>query len=207
VDALLMCGGRGTRLDAAVEKPLYEIGGRPMLDRVLDALVDSRIETVYAVGSLHAPRTRERLERLGDDERFACRFIDAPGGGYVADLRYALERVDPPVLTVAADLPLLAGDAVDAVLDGYAGGSLTVCVPVALKRLLGASIGSAAERDGRAVAPTGVNIVSRGTDGTAEDTEPTETTEITETTYMTYDARFAVNVNRPSDARLAEDLL
>ena len=178
-----MCGGRGTRLDVDTEKPLYDIDGRPMVDRVRDALVASRIERVYPVVSPHTPRTRDHLDG---------RIIAAPGEGYVADLQYAIERIDPPVLTVAADLPLLAGDAIDAVLDRHTSGSLTVRVPAALKQLLGVSIDTTMDFDGQEVAPTGVNVVS---DGDAEDV------------FTTHDARFAVNVNRLADAAVAEELL
>ena len=178
-----MCGGRGTRLDTAVEKPLYEVNGRTMVDRVCDALAESRVETIHPVVSPHTPRTRDHL-----DDRDG-RVIDAPGEGYVADLGHALERVDVPVLTVAADLPLLAGDAIDAVLSRDVEGSLAMCVPAALKRVMGVSIGTTDEA-GRA--PTGVNVVADGG---------------TETTVTTYDVRFAVNVNRLADARVAEELL
>jgi adenosylcobinamide-phosphate guanylyltransferase len=71
---------------------------------------------------------------------------------------------------------------------------VTVCVPAALKRALGASLDTAfeRERDGRELAPTGINVVAE-TDS--------------ETMHETYDARFAVNVNRTSDTDLAEKLL
>ncbi|WP_394348666.1 NTP transferase domain-containing protein [Halovivax sp.] len=45
MDTLVMCGGRGTRLDAEVEKPLFEVGDRPMIDRVLDALSADEVGT------------------------------------------------------------------------------------------------------------------------------------------------------------------
>lgn len=185
-----MCGGRGTRLDTETEKPLYEIGGRPMIDRVHDALVASRVESVHAVGAPHAPQTREHCERsLLENEGS---FIEAPGEGYVADLQYALERIDAPVLTVASDLPLLAGDAVDAVLSEFSGVSLSVHVPAVLKRQLGTSLDTTRTVDGQELAPTGVNVVAEG--------EP-------EVTMVTYDARLAVNVNRLSDVPIAEGLL
>jgi adenosylcobinamide-phosphate guanylyltransferase len=183
MDALVMCGGRGTRLGTDTEKPLYRIGGRPMIDHVHDALAASRIETARYVVSPHTPRTRDHL--AGD-------VIDAPGDGYVADLQYALERTDLPVLTVATDLPLLAGDAIDTVLERHGRGSLTVSVPVALKRLLGVSVETTMEADNEAVAPSGVNVVSK-TD--------------TDDTVVAYDVRFAVNVNRRSDGAVAEQLL
>jgi len=173
-----MCGGRGTRLDSDAEKPLFEVAGRSMVDRVRDALADSRVDTVHAVVSPHAPGTHDHLD--GD-----IPLIETPGEGYVADLGVALDAVETPVLTVAADLPLLDGDAVDAVLDA-AEGSTSVRVPAVLKDALGASTDSDA-----AWVPTGVNIVGDDEDAV----------------FRTWDARLAVNVNRRSDAALAERLL
>jgi adenosylcobinamide-phosphate guanylyltransferase len=180
-----MCGGRGSRLDVPVEKPLLEVGGRPMVERVLTALEGSAVERVHAVTSPNAPATRAHL-----DDRPVNR-IETPGGGYVDDLGRALARVDGPALTVAADLPLLEADAVDAVLDARDGGSLTACVPAALKRRLGVSADRTVERAGRELAPCGINVVSdRGTDST----------------HVSHDVRVAVNVNRRADARVAEVL-
>jgi adenosylcobinamide-phosphate guanylyltransferase len=186
-----MCGGRGTRLDAAVEKPLFEVAGEPMVARVADALAESRVETTRAVVSPHAPETRRFAENCDDLVP-----VETPGEGYVADLQVALEAVEPPVLTVAADLPLLAGDAVDSVLDAHretgTEASLTVCVPAARKRALGVSAETTFEKGGRELAPAGVNVVAESDH---------------EATYETHDAQFAVNVNRRSDAELAEELL
>ena len=41
--ALLLCGGRGTRLGGEREKPLVSVGDRPMVGRVLEALDAARI--------------------------------------------------------------------------------------------------------------------------------------------------------------------
>jgi len=57
VDALVMCGGLGSRLDGDVEKPLVEVGGARMVDRVVAALVGSPVDDVYAVTSPNAPAT------------------------------------------------------------------------------------------------------------------------------------------------------
>ena len=174
-----MCGGRGTRLDRG-EKPLFEVGGEPMVDRVLAALGGSRVDRVHAVTSPHVPETTAHL-----DGRVPC--IEAAGEGYVADLTDALKTVDPPVLTVVADLPLLSAEVVDRTLSAHDGGSLTVCVLTALKEALGVSADSTQERDGRRLSPTGLNVV--GGD---------------EQLRVSHDARLAVNVNRPADADVAE---
>ncbi|WP_251344368.1 NTP transferase domain-containing protein [Haloplanus halophilus] len=179
-----MCGGAGTRLGGEVEKPLVEVDGTPMVDRVRAALAASRVGAVHLAVSPQAPATRERLRTAG------ATVVETPGDGYVADLTAALDRVGRPALTVAADLPLLTGGVVNRVLDAAEDGSLAVAVPVDLKRRLGVSVDATFERDGRALAPAGVNVVA----GTDDDIRVAD------------DRRLAVNVNRPSDLWVAEAL-
>ncbi|SDX58538.1 GTP:adenosylcobinamide-phosphate guanylyltransferase [Halobellus clavatus] len=206
-----MCGGRGTRLrevdgtnDADAippdrEKPLVEICGRSMLARVVDALRASGLDgTIHAVVSPQTPATADRAADL------SVSVVETPGAGYVSDLGAALASVGRPALTVPADLPLLAPEHVDdarsraRVADGRSDAStdaetvtsLTVCVPAVLKQRLGASVGTTFESAGRAVAPTGLNVAAGDDD----------------TVALTYDARLAVNVNRPGDVALAEVL-
>ncbi|WP_206425083.1 NTP transferase domain-containing protein [Halosimplex salinum] len=179
-----MCGGKGTRLDWDGEKPLFPVDGEPMVDRVVAALEASRVERVYAVVSPHAPETAAHVD---------CPTIETAGEGYVADLGAALddERISEPVLTVAADLPLLDAKVVDDVLDAYEGGSLTVATPTFLKSALGVSVDTSFVHEGEELAPTGVNVVGEGPDET----------------IVRDESRLAVNVNRREDAEVAERLL
>lgn len=183
MDALLICGGPGRRLGEG-EKPLFPVAGRPMVDWVVDAVEESRIDSAYAVLSPHVPETSAHLDLPK---------IETPGAGYVADLQQALDddRIDPPVLTAAADLPLLSAGRVDWLLDRYRDGSTTVCVPVVLKRLLGVSVDPPWDGEAVEVVPAGLNVVSRAGP---------------ESTLTSWDARLAVNVNRPEDAAVAEAL-
>ncbi|GAA0546703.1 NTP transferase domain-containing protein [Halorubrum ejinorense] len=212
-----MCGGRGTRLDGDREKPLIPVAGRSMLDRVLDALAAAeRVETAYAAVSPHTPGTRERVVARESGEASESRgrpgettVVDTPGEGYVADLRAALNAgPTAPTLTVAADLPLLDGAAVDAVCDAHAAAdadALSVRVPAARKRELGASADAATRYEGsetgengartRVDLPAGINVVA-ALDGAGD-----------EAVRTARDARLAVNVNRPTDRRLAERIL
>lgn len=196
-----------------------------MVDRALDALAESRVETAHAVVSPHAPATREHLlERLQGGERPGLRVIDAPGDGYVADLQHAMERVGaesadetvdaapPPLLTVAADLPLVDAAAVNGVIDAAraagdddAPSSLTVCVPAARKRELGVSADAASEIDGREVVPAGINVVGGRSETERGDAEESDDGDAA--VHLTEDVRLAVNVNYPSDVRAAERLL
>ncbi|QLK27019.1 NTP transferase domain-containing protein [Natrinema zhouii] len=187
-----MCGGEGTRLESPHEKPLHPIEGTAMVDRVLAGLRESEIETIYAAVSPNAPATQAHLERAD-----AATTIETTGDGYVADLMALLERPElaPPILTVAADLPLLEGPVVDRILaaHGDSAASRTVCVPAALKRRLGVSIDARLEPADH-LAPTGVNVVGKTDDSTTM-------------TDVRYDPRLAVNVNRLEGARVAADRL
>lgn len=184
-----MCGGEGTRFGDDVEKPLFEVGGVPMVDRVCDALAASRVDDVYAAVSPNAPRTREHIA-----DRASLTTVETPGKGYVADLGSAIEATGgEPVLTVAADLPLLAAGPVDRTLDAAVSAdgtvrSLSVVVPVALKEQLGVSVDTEIE----GVAPTGLNVVGPETESE---------------THVSFDARLAVNANRPADAAVAAALV
>jgi adenosylcobinamide-phosphate guanylyltransferase len=163
-----------------------------MLDRVVRALRGSTVSTIHAVPSPRTPETRARARDLD------LAVVDAPGDGYVADLRHALDAVTPPVVTVVADLPHLRVAHVDRALASACGdgtddptASLTVCVPVSRKRSLGVSVDTSFRHGGRSVAPTGLNVVAPG---------GTENVSVVES------ERLAVNVNRPRDRVVAESL-
>jgi adenosylcobinamide-phosphate guanylyltransferase len=187
--ALVLCGGRGTRLRTATEKPLVPVCDEPMFDRVVRALRASRVSTVYAVSSPRTPETAARARELGVD------VVEAPGDGYVDDLGHALDIVGEPAVTAVSDLPHLAAAHVDRAVSlahqGEATASVTVCVPVARKQSLGASVDTDFEHEGRRVAPAGLNVVGDAA---------------TETMCIVDDERLAVNVNHPSDLAVAESL-
>lgn len=154
-----------------------------MVDCVIAALEKSSTEGVYAVTSPNAPATVAHLD---------VPTVKTAGEGYVADLQTALAdaRIDEPVLTVAADVPLIDAAVVDEVLDRWDDGSLTATVPVEAKRDLGVSVDTSFVHDGREVAPTGVNVVGGNPERVA----------------VIDDGRLAVNVNRDGDLAVARSL-
>ncbi|ESS04957.1 MAG: GTP:adenosylcobinamide-phosphate guanylyltransferase, partial [uncultured archaeon A07HR67] len=180
---------------------LVEVGGRPMVARVLRALAASQVDRVVAVASPDAPATRRALrEGLAADIDVQCTVLDGSGDGYVADLDVGLAAVDGPAVSVAADLPLLSGrdidDAITAAVDAdpaaadSAVDSVAVCVPAAVKRGLGVSVDAAFDHGDQTVAPSGVNVVGDGSDRAV----------------VRERASLAVNVNRPSDLAVARRL-
>lgn len=110
--ALLMAGGKGTRLGPAVEKPLLEFEGKPLAAHVIAAVAESEIENVVMVTSLCTPRTTRWARDSG------VWVLVAPGHGYIQDYQWAMKRLclQGPVLVISADLPLITHQLIDAII-------------------------------------------------------------------------------------------
>jgi len=156
----IMAGGRGTRMGGHVEKPLVEVRGVPMLDRVVEALRGAEaVRRVIVVASRHTPSTYARALRLGV-EAFMGR-----GAGYVEDLHMAVRwaGLKGPILVAPCDLPLIDSEVVDLVAQCYLRRSrspaMSVAVPHSLVELLGLRPSYVVEVSGLKVALSGVNVV------------------------------------------------
>ena len=63
--AIVMAGGRGTRLKVNVEKPLFKLHGKPLIKYVLDNISSSKlVEDVVIAVSSHTQETTKYLESL-----------------------------------------------------------------------------------------------------------------------------------------------
>ena len=153
MDAVVMCGGRGSRLSCRTEKPLVEVGGRPMLSNVVRACEAGEIDQVHAATSRHTPATRE----------WACDHqidvIDTPGAGYVEDLAVVMMQLEPPFLTVTADIPGVAPRHIERVLCSHRTSrqAVTAVTSAYVKRWLGCSV--APQYRAADFIPVGLNIV------------------------------------------------
>ncbi|MFK8847781.1 NTP transferase domain-containing protein [Streptomyces sp. Ac-502] len=100
---MVPAGGAARRL-GGVDKPAVSVGGRPLLDRVLDACADAA--TAVVVGP--ARRTARPVLHAREEP---------PGGGPLAALDAGLRHSTAPVvLVLSADLPFLTGVTVRALL-------------------------------------------------------------------------------------------
>lgn len=98
-DAVVLAGARSERLGGA-DKPMVDVGGAPMLERVLAGLLDAGHVTVVGPSrTLSAPLARA----------IAWCEEDPPGGGPVAALAAGLttDGTAPVVVVLAADLPFV----------------------------------------------------------------------------------------------------
>ncbi len=105
--AMVLAAGLGTRMRPitdTIPKPLVRIAGRPMIDYVLDALVEAGVETIVVNVHHHAEQmvahlaTRKDVEIRISDE--TAQLMNSGGG-----LAKGLKLLEPgPVLVMNADL-------------------------------------------------------------------------------------------------------
>ena len=108
---VIMAAGQGTRMKSKTPKVLHKVGGRTLLDRVIDAVQAAGCERIHVVVGAHSPEVRERVvARLGE----AAPVLQDPpqGTGHaVSCAKEALADFNGDVLVVNGDCPLLqAGD-------------------------------------------------------------------------------------------------
>lgn len=140
--AILMAGGKGTRLEVPCEKPLFKLRDKPLINFVIENLTASKLidEIVIAV-SPNTLETTEYLKELGGDYTI----LDTSGEDYLTDLSYILgyfekKSSEDTLLFINADLPFISTETIDYVLDYYFKSSkdaLSTLVPAEIFKELG----------------------------------------------------------------------
>jgi adenosylcobinamide-phosphate guanylyltransferase len=196
VAALVMAGGKGTRMALSEEKPLLRVGGKPIIEHVLAALKNAKkVDSIVVAVSDYTPKTARLMAK------FPVTVIKTPGKEYVSDMRYAVKRLKlRTVLAIAADLPLITSEVVDAVVESYeqcGKPALSVVVPMETKEQLGLGGEYAFEVENKRVVPAGINVI----DGRRVDEE-----ELDEEICLLDRKEVAVNINTLQELRIAEHL-
>ena len=194
VTAIVMAGGKGTRMGVKKEKPLIEVGGIPMIQHVINALLASkRISDIIILTSPNTPKTF----------KFACikgySVFQTPGNGYIEDLQYYISECfhhnpNKIILTITADLPLITSEIINQVLIEYAKShkpAMCIAVPVELFKKNGLKP-SIVLGD---VVPSGLNILR--SNNKQQDEEVLRLGKI----------ELAVNINSCEDIVVLEDVL
>ncbi|CAN7415046.1 bifunctional UDP-N-acetylglucosamine diphosphorylase/glucosamine-1-phosphate N-acetyltransferase GlmU [Phenylobacterium sp. LjRoot164] len=120
--AVIMAAGQGTRMKSPTPKVLHKVGGRTILDRVIDTVQASGCERIVVVVGNHSPGVRALVEaRLGPA---AVAVQDPPLGTAHAALaaREALADFDGDVLILNGDCPLLEAHHLEPLFDLRAAG-------------------------------------------------------------------------------------
>ncbi|MFE2183193.1 NTP transferase domain-containing protein [Streptomyces sp. NPDC059455] len=114
-DAVILAGGAARRL-GGVDKPALRVGGRALLDRVLDACRGAGRTVVVG-----PRRPTARPVRWAREE--------PPGGGPVAAVDAGIRQTTAPVvLVLSADLPFLTHETVETLLTGLQGAEGAVLI-------------------------------------------------------------------------------
>ena len=86
--AILMAGGKGTRLEVPCEKPLFKLCNKPLIKYVIDNLKESKlIDKIVIAVSHHTRETTQYLNSLDED----FQILDTSGDDYLTDLSYILD--------------------------------------------------------------------------------------------------------------------
>ena len=198
ITALVMAGGKGTRMCLAEEKPLIKVCGKPAIEYVIIALNNAKkIDSIVVATTKCTPKTAAIMSQ------FPVKVVETPGRDYVSDMGYAAQNLELGVfLAIAADLPLVTPQALDSIVEHYehcGKPALTVAVPLETKTRLGMSADYKFKMDDRDVVPTGINVI----DGSKRYGDEWLDQDI----YLLDLPELAVNVNTVQELNLAERLL
>lgn len=193
--AILMAGGRGTRLEVPQEKPLFKLHDKPLIKYVIDNLKPSRfIDEIIIAVSPNTQVTTEYLLSLEED----FQILDTSGDDYLTDLSYILEYFEKKskedvLLFINADLPFISTETIDYVIEYYLNSdkdALSVLVPVKIFDDLGLKYSY--EFNGNV--PSGLNVLR--SENIIQD----------ENQLVLDKVELAMNINTLFDSKVAEKL-
>ena len=199
VPALIMAGGRGSRMGLPTEKPMLPFLGKPLIDWVTSAvLVSQKISEFYVITSSNTPKTEQHCLNRG------WKTLHTNAKGYHDDLKQAVNKLNwmGPVLTMPSDVPAITGVILDRVVVEFEGCDkdfLAVFVPIEKRQQLGLSISSTDEYQGIWYAVSGINIIN-GTKILGEG--KTETAAI-----ISQENEVTLNINTTKDLEIAEQIM
>jgi adenosylcobinamide-phosphate guanylyltransferase len=160
VPALVMAGGKGSRMGLSSEKPLLPFLGKPLIDWVAEAILEAKkVSTFYVITSTNTPQTEQYCQKKG------WKILHTDAKGYHNDLKQAVSKANltGPILTMPSDVPAITGQELDKIIDSFevcGKDFLAVFVPIKARQDLGLSISSTDEYQGVWYAVSGVNIIN-----------------------------------------------
>ncbi len=199
VPALVMAGGKGSRMGLPTEKPLLPFLGKPLIDWVTDALIHAeKVSEFHIITSANTPETEKHCQSKG------WKTVHTDAKGYHDDLKQAIAKLGytGPVLTMPSDVPAITGPVLDRVISEFERCSkdfLAVFVPIKARQDLGLSISSTDEYNGVWYAVSGVNIIN-GAKILGEG-------KIETSAIITEETEVLLNVNTTKDLEIAKKLM
>ena len=160
MDALVMAGGKGSRLNRG-EKPLVRLFGRPLIEFVVSCLTDSLAVSEGRI--LVATTNNVPLTSRWARER-ELEVVETAGKGFVPDMVEAINQagVKEPILVIMADLPLVTPDLIDQIIEIYdqrPEPALSTHTPLHLHTRMGRRPDTLFNYQGQLIVPSGINIL------------------------------------------------
>lgn len=116
--AIVMAAGKGTRMNSELPKVLHQVGGRPMIEYVIDALRAADVNDIVVVVGFEAQQVRDTLAHHGD-----LRFVDQTeqlGTGHAVMMaREAIDAHDGSVIVLTGDSPLVQSSSLQELLTKF----------------------------------------------------------------------------------------
>lgn len=199
IPALVMAGGLGKRMKLTVEKPLVWFMGKPLIERVVEAVKSaSKISEFYIVTSPNTPETEAKCLKEG------LHIVRTDGKGYHNDLVQAITKANllSPVLIIPSDLPALTGKFLDRVISAFEKrrkDALAVFVPIKTRERFKLSISSTDEHKGTWYAVSGVNIINSS--------RIRDEGKIATSAIITEEIEVLLNINTQNDLAIAEEII
>lgn len=116
----MLAAGLSTRMGHP--KLLVEIHGTPMLARVVEAALASRLDRVIVVVGPQTESLGDPLERFKGRERFCRAFNPDPGLGMSSSLKIGMSALTPQVLgamIILGDQPWLSAPVIDGLIEVF----------------------------------------------------------------------------------------
>jgi molybdenum cofactor cytidylyltransferase len=127
ISAIVLAAGRSTRMGR--NKLVLSLDGKPVLQRVLDALKDSKVDETLVVLGGGAEEVRSTVDLGGTKVVVNRRYAQ----GMSTSIRAGLARVDrstDAAIIVLGDQPFLSAALVNAVIDAFQAEGAPVVLPV-----------------------------------------------------------------------------
>ncbi|PRO64392.1 bifunctional UDP-N-acetylglucosamine diphosphorylase/glucosamine-1-phosphate N-acetyltransferase GlmU [Alkalicoccus urumqiensis] len=111
--AVVLAAGKGTRMKSELYKVLHPVGGKPMVEHVVDQLQNCSVDDIVTIVGHGAERVKDQL---GEKSSYALQAEQLGTGHAVMQAESVLSGRSGTTLVVCGDTPLLTAETLESVL-------------------------------------------------------------------------------------------
>ncbi|MCC6012845.1 MAG: NTP transferase domain-containing protein [Candidatus Verstraetearchaeota archaeon] len=159
--AIIMAGGKSSRMNIKIEKPLLKLGGITLIERVINAVKNSSfIDKIIVTVSPNTVNTKNYLKSIK-----GINILETSGRDYHEDMKFAIKNSNGKYfIVISADLPFITSEIINFIINKYIEEkkpSLTVITP--LKNLLSYNLIPTyiIKINNEEFVPCGINIIDK----------------------------------------------